>query len=123
MLAEKAHSIVFNEERATEMNRYDFALIAVEDHKLIAYGLCREFDGETLYLGYGGCFPEFQKSQKAVLWYEKGISWALERYKRVTTLIENDNVPMLKVAMYCGLRVVGIKLFKQQIFCELMREV
>lgn len=122
-LVEKAHLVTFNETRPQEMNRYDFALLAVEDEKIIAYGLCREFDGETLYLGFGGCFPEYQKSRKAVEWYEEAISWALQKYKRVTTLIENENVPMLRVAFHCGLRIIGVKLFKQQIFCELMREV
>jgi hypothetical protein len=121
--AENAHVVTFNEHRPSEMNRYDFALIAVKDGKLIAYGLCREFDSESLYLGFGGCFPEHQKSRSAVEWYEKGVEWSLQRYKRVTTLIENENVPMLRVAFHCGLRVIGVKIFKQQIFCELMREV
>lgn len=120
--AEQAHLVTFNEHRPIEMNRYDFALIATDSGKLIAYGLCREFDSETLYLGFGGCFPEYQKSRKAVEWYEAGIQWALSNYKRVTTLIENENIPMLRVAFHCGLRIIGVKLFKQQIFCELMRE-
>jgi len=122
-VAEKAHLVMFNEARPKEMNRYDFALMAEIDGFPIGYGLCREFDSETLYFGYGGCFPEFQKSTKAVSWYIEGVSWALQNYKRVTTFIENENVAMLRVAMHAGLRVIGVKIFKQQIFCELMREV
>lgn len=118
LVSEDAHLVAFNELRANEMNRIDFALV-VWDEKPLGYMTCREFDSETIYISYGGAFG---KSYKVLEGYKAMLSSLKEKYKRATTLVENNNISMLKLSMSQGFLVTGIKNFKNQIYLELSRE-
>jgi hypothetical protein len=117
VMAANAHLAVFDESRPAEMNRIDFALLAVEDEP-IAYGTFREIDNESVYMQYGGVFPPSRNSIKAYRAYEAILSKVRSHYKRASTLIENTNLPMMKFAMKAGLRVTGIRNFKGSILLE-----
>lgn len=119
--AETAHATCFGEIRPASMNRIDFAMLAVKDETPAGYITVREFDEESVYWNYGGVFPGVKNTTTAFLVYELGIQKCLEMgYKRITTLIENSNIVMLKMAMKIGFRIIGIRNFDSKIFCELL---
>jgi hypothetical protein len=116
--AENAHLICFNEHRPAEMNRIDFALLVVDGKTPQAYGTFREIDSETVYMQYGGSFPETLNTVKSFQAYCLVLNYLKERYKRATTLIENTNLVMMKFAMKQGLRIIGVRNFKGSILLE-----
>lgn len=108
-MSENAHTIVFGTRKPESMDRIDFALIVRNEEGLMGYLTCREHDAETLYWQYGGAFPGTRGSSLTFLGYQQFVVWCKERYKRITTLVENDNIAMLKMAMKVGYRVVGVR--------------
>lgn len=121
-MGELAHRVVFNEVRPAEMNRIDYALIAEIDGQLSGYLTAREFDQETVYWQYGGAFPGTHSSSKAVETYGAFVDWTLERYKFITTLVKNDNVRYLKLAMHFGFRIIGCRNFEGDVLLELLNK-
>ncbi len=116
--AENAHMAVFGEVRPAEMNRIDFALLTHKDNLPIAFCTCRELDDESVYMQYGGAFKP--GSPSSFISYSMFIGTLKENYNRVTTLIQNTNIVMLKFAMKVGFRIIGIRNFNNEIFCELL---
>ncbi len=119
-LAEKAHLICFKEHKPADIDRIDFSLI-VRDEKfnLCGYITCREHDAETLYWQFGGTFPGTKGSFNSWVCYEACRDWARARsYKRITTLIENENTVMLKMAMKLGFRIFGIRFYNGKVLLE-----
>lgn len=84
----------------------------------MGYVTVRELDEKTAYIGYGGVFPAFQRSYGAVGVYRLGMSYVGERYERASTLIQNTNIPMLKLAMKFGWLIKGMRVFENDIFLE-----
>lgn len=122
-IAEEAHIICFNEKRPNGMDRIDFALLAITDRNTPAgYVTCRETDGETVYWQFGGAFPSVRGTVMSMRAYEDFVNWTRERYKRVYTLIENTNGPMLRMAQKVGFLITGIKNFQGQILLEHLME-
>ena len=120
--AEIAHAVVFDEKRPKEMNRLDFAIICYRDADPLTYVTCREFDSESVYMQYGGAFPSARGTTLSFSCYKKILEELADlNYKRATTLIENENIPMLKFAFKAGFRIIGVRLFEGQIFCELLK--
>lgn len=117
-LSEGVHLEIFNEYRSKDLNRIDFALVAFEDEKALGYITCKEFDSESIYIGFGGIFPDIQKTTKAFSVYCKGLEYLKDHYLRATTLIENTNIPMIKMALKAGLKITGIKNFENTILLE-----
>lgn len=122
-IAEMTHLVVFNEQRPKDMNRIDFAiLIEGENHEPLGYGTYREIDSESVYMQYGGCFPNTQNTVKAWDVYVAAIDTLESKgFKRATTLIENTNIPMLKFAFKKDFRIIGVRLFEGKIYCELLK--
>jgi hypothetical protein len=121
-LSEKAHSICFNEHKPSEWDRIDFALVGDNFGIPMGYITCRETDAKTLYWQFGGAFP----SSKETVWcfhtYQKFVDFCRSDYERITTLIENTNTVMLKMAMKVGFRIVGIRYFKGSVLLEHLLE-
>jgi hypothetical protein len=119
--AEAAHLAVFKENRPNEMNRIDFALLAVEDGVPLGYGAFREADHQMVYMQYGGAFPSSYGTPKAWYSYSAIVDKLKEiGYKYATTLIENDNMRMMKMAFKKGFRIIGVRNFEGKILCELL---
>lgn len=124
VFSEQAHKIVFSEKRPSELERYDYALVGInqETRDLLGYATVRELDGESVYWQYGGAFPTSKASVWALQVYQAFVAWTRARYKRVTTLVESENVAYLKLAMAVGFRVIGCRTFKGKIYCELLND-
>jgi RimJ/RimL family protein N-acetyltransferase len=124
LLAERAHLSVFDETRAKDMDRIDFALLMLNYEMLQGYITCRELDKESLYWQFGGAFPSAHSTIRSSLAYDEAIRWCKEQgYKRITTLVENENVRYLKMAMHYGFRIIGCRFFDGKILVELFNDL
>jgi len=119
-LGDYGHQIAFNSSLPPECQRIDYGLLLIDRNTdlPVAYMTCREFDKDTVYWQFGGALPPLEKKIWAFSAYLKFVEWHKERYKRITTLIENDNVAYLKFAMKAGFRIIGLRVFKGKILLE-----
>lgn len=120
LMGEHAHRSTFAEKREAKDERIDFALIAVlkKSNLILGYVTCREVDSETVYWQYGGSFHDVRASIHNFKAYCLMLDYCAERYKRMSTLIENTNRPMLKMAAKAGLLIVGVRNFKGKVLLE-----
>lgn len=117
--AESAHLICFKENRPLGLDRIDFALLAITDSNTPAgYVTCRETDRDSAYWQFGGAFPSIKGTALSYRAYESFLGWMMSRYLRVYTLIKNDNKPMLRMAASVNFKIVGIKLFHEEVLLE-----
>jgi L-amino acid N-acyltransferase YncA len=118
-LSEDAHLVCFGTIRPAYRDRFDFALLATDQNQLLAYVTCRETDHDTLYWQYGGAFPSAQGSALSFRSYAKLVEHCDKAgYKQITTLIENENTVMLKMAMKVGFRIIGMRARNGKVFLE-----
>lgn len=116
--SENAHMIAFNEIKSRDFDRIDFALLVVNENRPLGYVTCRETNAESVYWQFGGSFPGTKDTAITFRGYQVFIDWTKARYKRISTLIRNDNTVMLKMAMKVGFRIVGIKTFQDSILLD-----
>jgi RimJ/RimL family protein N-acetyltransferase len=117
--AEEAHKLVFKKQRDPWIDRITFAWLAYTDSGAIGYVTCRELDCHSLYWQFGGSFDE-RRGIPAVRAFEAILEKAKDKYRRVTTLVENDNVNYLHLLMRKGFRVIGLRVFEGNILLELL---
>lgn len=123
-MAENAHRYCFAEIRPSDMDRISYALMGVDGEVPTGYVTVRELDSESVYWQYGGAFKSIEKSINVLKTYQGFINRTKEMgVKRISTYIQNTNLPMLKMAMHCGFRIIGTRTFKNEIFCELINEL
>lgn len=121
-VSEITHKVVFEEVRPPELERIDYALLCEdENQKPLMYLTAKEFDSETVYWQYGGSFPETYGTSKAVDAYSSLLNWTEGKYKRVSQLVHNENVRYLKLSMHFGFRIIGMRVFNQEIFLEMIK--
>lgn len=117
--SEAAHAVCFKEKRPVEFDRYDYAIVAENDKGVpVAYMTVRELDGDSCYMKHGGVFPIIKDTTSAYLAYEKALLFLKNKYKNISTLVENTNTVMAKFSMKAGLRVTGVRNFKNSILVE-----
>lgn len=116
--SDSAHRLVFKESRNPELDRISFALLAHNQKSPVGYVTCREIDADSLYWQYGGAMDEF-KGFNAVRAFKLFFDYCKERYKRITTLVKNDNVQYLHLLMKMGFRAIGIRCFANEIYLEM----
>ena len=123
-MSEKAHLYSFAENRPPEFDRITFALVAEVNGKLAGWVTCRELDKESVYWQYGGAFPTIEKTIHVFGVYEAFFNKIKELgYKRMTTYMQNTNIAMIKLGFKYGLRIIGVRFFNNEIFCELYKEL
>lgn len=122
-ISEDAHKIVFREKTKASLERIDYAILAVDDTKgPIGYATVRELDGTSVYLQYGGTMPDIRGTVQVFDIYQRMIDYFRTRYQRITTLVSNQNIAYLRLAFKVGFRVIGVRLFHGEVFCELLLE-
>lgn len=122
--AKHAHKICFAENRDPDMDRLDFVLLGANPVADLpgGYCTCREFDSKTIYWQYGGAFPGTRSTLHVARIYKAFVDYCLQRYDRITTYVENDNISYLKLAMHHGFRIMGVRLFDGRVYVELLNE-
>lgn len=122
VLSEKAHQVVFDKKRPASMERIDYALLATENDLLVGYLTARELDADSVYWQFGGAFPD-TAALKVFFAYQQFLNWTKEQgYKRITTLVENENLRYLKLAMKFGFRIIGCRFFEGEVLVELLND-
>lgn len=122
--SQTVHRVVFKEIISENFLRFDFALI-VEDmeHKSCSYVLCRDYGNDTVYMQYGGSFPNtVGVENKSLETFDAIQSYIFSKFQRVTFLVDNSNFPMLKFAMKAGFKIIGIRNYGNKIFLEHFKE-
>lgn len=120
--SEDCHAAVFREIRKRSLDRITFALAVLDAKGPIGYVTCRETDEESIYWQYGGAI-ESRYGVAAFRGFEAFIEYTEKRYRRITTLVKNDNIKYLHLLMKFGFRIIGLRCFKEEIFLELLKEV
>lgn len=109
-ISEELHKSVFSEERPREFERIDFACLFFYKKRLAGYVTCYEHDSEQLYIQFGGALPEFRSSSIVYVAYFRMIKILLENYSFLLTMVESENILMLKLAFKCGWRIMGTRM-------------
>lgn len=120
--SEKAHLICFGNLNPAERQRIDFALVGRENDLLMAYGTFRELDGETVYWQFGGAFPGTKDTTASWRTFNAFLAYLRPKYKRVCMFVENNNLPMLKMAMKASFLIMGVRNYKDSILLEHLLE-
>lgn len=118
-LAEQAHLVVFSTLYPSEHQRFDGVLLATDEFDtMLAYVSFREFSYDVVYWQYGGAFPGIKGGIHSFNVYQEFLKTHFQKYRVVTTLIENTNVAMLKFAMKVGFRITGIRCVGESVLLE-----
>lgn len=119
-ISKESYLLVMEENREIEFDRIDYALITTKhpENKLMGFVTCLELDKDTVYWQYGGSYLDFRFSRYLFEGYKMMIEYCMDKYKRITTLIENTNKVMLKMASKAGFVITGIRLSKGRVLLE-----
>lgn len=117
-VSEAMHSFVFDEHRDKDMSRIDFAIAIWDKEDPLGYITCREFDAESIYIGFGGVLPQVRGKGKTKQAFEMALDHLKYGYHRAFMIIKNDNLKMLKLAMNCGFKINGVRVVGGDILLE-----
>jgi hypothetical protein len=117
-LSEVAHLVCFDELRPKSLDRIDFALVVVEENVPLAYTTVKELDSESAYMQFGGAFPSAKGTAKSLSSYLEMVSFLKSKYKRISTIIQNTNTPMMKFAMKADFLVIGVRIRDAEVYLE-----
>lgn len=119
-MSENAHVAVFQEIRPSLMNRVDYAMVVSEEAKVLGFTTVRELDNESVYWQFGGILPEMRKSSFSIRSYFAIADWSFSQgVKNISTVIENTNTVMLKLALRMGFVIIGTKTLDGKIYVDL----
>lgn len=118
----EVHAQVHGKDKPATWDRIDYALLITKGPEAVAYVTVRELDHESVYWQFGGGFPWAQKSTLMVKSFRLFVQWQLARSKRIGMLVENGNVPMLKLGLAEGFRILGTRLYRTTLLVEMGRE-
>lgn len=119
-LSRVAHLAVFGSALEEDQERLSFVMLGKKKgtQELLGWITCLEHDRDTLYWKFGGTLRGARETSVSWLLYQAAVESCKGKYKRITTRIENDNLVMLKMAMKVGFRVIGVTVYKGQIYLE-----
>lgn len=124
MMAKDAHELVFGETRSLDLDKCTHAYLCIDSKDEIAgYVTTIDMDSETLYWQHGGAMPEKRGTVLTISGMSKVLNACKEfGYKRVWFRVKNDNLPMLKLGLALGFKVIGTRFFENEIFVEMQNE-
>lgn len=119
-MAENAHLAVFDENWQRDLERIDFALLMIhkETDQAVAYVTVQKIDESTAYIQYGGAFEKFRKTGITFEAFNSMLEYLQKSFKKIITLVENNNSSMLKFYMKKNFLITGVRYFKEHIFLE-----
>lgn len=117
--SESAHLICFSERLDAQFNDYTFCLtVEAEDGTPLMYSTILDLHDGDCYMKHGGAFPSSKGTPLSYKCYLKIMDYLKSNYKRISTLIENENTPMLKFAMSVGFKITGLRIIDNKILLE-----
>ena len=119
-ISENAHVAIFNETREAIANRIDYALGVRDGENVLGFVTVRELDHESIYWQYGGALEDCRNTTKILKAYRAMLEHCFETgTMNIQTLVENTNLPMLKLALKVGFLVIGTKTLHGKTYCDL----
>jgi len=122
-VAEDAHMATFGEERPKDFNTFDYCIGAFNNEEMCGYATVIEMDKTWAYMQHGGAFPNISKSSKVIKAYKEILNLLRDNYSIISTKIENENLPMLKLALANGFLINGVDYISNKVIVHLMMEV
>lgn len=122
LLARNSNIAVFGEQMDPKDERIDFTYVALEDDKMVGFVSCQERDADSLYIQYGGLVKPKQGQGFGSEGFPNLLAMIASEYQRVGLLVENTNMPMLKMALGAGFLVIGMRNFKGKVLLEMGKE-
>jgi len=113
----KLFSSIFGFDRDINQQKADSYILFYEDSKWIGFCGFYLLNDKWCYLASGGMLPECRGFK--TLNILKTILNSLP-YDIIQTEVKNDNLPMLKIALQSGFRIVGAMGFNSDIFVNLI---
>ncbi len=120
-MSEFAHRATFGCDRPSGMNRYDFALMTIDEDKPQTWMICRETDSESCYMHWGGAF-DHARGIKAYKSFQMYMDYLQVKYKRVNVMTKNDNKPMIKLALSEDMKIIGTRTVDNETYVEFLKE-
>lgn len=120
--SDNAHAICFGETNQSEIERCDYALVAVKDDVPLMYCTVKEIDALSAYMQRGGAFPSVQGTSSSYKAFELILAFLKQGYPYITMRVENRNSPMLRFAAKAGFVIDGISYFKNKVYLEHLLE-
>jgi len=115
-----AHVAVFKEIKPAYTNRIDYALLMLEEKKIIGFGTVRELDDESIYWQYGGALEEHRNTPATFRAYCLTADYCFAHgVNNITTIVENTNLSMLKFALKIGFLIIGTKTLDNKVYLDL----
>ena len=103
---ENIHKNVFHETVPGHFFKFDDCIIVEDQDSLLAYILIKEITSDMVDIAWGGSFKETRG-----FWIKKGFQEVtdllLKHYKTVTFQTRNTNIPMLKLGLAAGFKIMG----------------
>jgi hypothetical protein len=119
-LSDMAQISTFEERRPAYMNKIDYALGVRTDNDIISWVTVRELDHESVYWQYGGCLPKHRNTLNSFKSYKMMKDFCFKNgIKYISTLVESDNIVMLKMAFKIGFRIIGTKSLDNTTYVDL----
>jgi RimJ/RimL family protein N-acetyltransferase len=120
-MAGAAHLVMFAEDRPPDVDRIQFALIQGDGRNPHSYLTARELESDSCYIQFGGVFPKFRGQQHGNDYMKRYMDWFWEHgYVRINCLVENTNLPMIKVLLSTGFLVIGCRFFEGIVLLEFL---
>lgn len=116
--SEHAHRIAFGEIMPKTLERIDYALLAVTEKESLMYVTCREIDEHSLYCQFGGAMPGAKGTPASREAADAIMAWIKSRYQRMGFMCENENYPMIRLAVNLGFKIVGLRNVKGSVLLE-----
>jgi len=115
------HALVFNNSDFSDIENIDFACVVFDKDTAIGFSTMRVLDKYHVYMQYGGTLDKSNYTN--LKGYLKLIEALKDNFLNITTLIENNNKSMIKLAMKAGFEIIGIRYKKGSIYLEHSIEV
>lgn len=118
-----AHQDLFGNFDLETMPFFDFAvLVTSEENERLTYGLAKEVDRDSLYFTYGGMFSKFRNQKMGAECFHAVVDAAKSDYKRAGFATKTSNIGMIKLGFNEGFEIVGLRLIKEILYVELLKD-
>ncbi|MCK4328796.1 hypothetical protein KAX02_03030 [candidate division WOR-3 bacterium] len=98
-----------------------FVYLGFENDKYVGFLSGYNHNLTTIYLQYAGFIKNF-RGYKAPKLFKKVIDFIHQEYDFIMIVIKNDNIPAIKMALWGGFKIVGIRMAtNKDLYVEFLR--
>lgn len=98
-----------------------FVYLGFENDEYVGFISGYNHNLSTVYLQYAGFIKKF-RGHKAPKLFKKVIDFIHQEYDFIMIVIKNDNIPAIKMALWGGFKIVGIRMAtNKDLYVEFLR--